>query len=200
MRTLVAAVALGVLACGYEPVDPPPTLPASAFAVPPSASAFAVPPSALAEFAGDRLDVASTSKAYRLLSDPGRDGFVRVANARIVTSTGIGIAGSRSPLADAFYSLLMDPQSKEAFVELAESTNPHAVLYGIAGLSLVDQSLATRYVRRWMGSREAVETMSGCVSSASSLSRLLHFDAAGHPVVWDEYWPSSLARPSRPDA
>lgn len=193
MRTLLASLALVLAGCGYQPVDPPPGMALSVSPPPPGK-----PPSALAEFVGDQFGVVTTSKIYSSLSQPGKGAFLRLANARIVTSVGIGISGSRSPLSDAFYELLQDPRAREAFGELAQSDNPHAVLYGIAGLMLTDPPAANRFVRRWMGSRAPVETMSGCVGSSSSLDELLSFDPAGNPVVWNEYWAPSLARPSRP--
>lgn len=107
MRLFFTAIMLGFLACGYEPVEPPPSLtPAD---LPPS-------PSSLAEFAGDTLGVARTSRVVPLLSEAGSKSYVQLANARIVTSAQIALSAYLSPHALAFRQLLQEKNSRAAFL------------------------------------------------------------------------------------
>jgi hypothetical protein len=183
---LLAIPASSPIGCGYEQVEPPKDVPIFGAAATPA-------PSLPVEYFADDFALATQSKVFPELSRAAQLGLVRLSSARVVTSAAIGAGGTLSPHAEAFRALLAEARARDAFSELVALSNPHAQLYGLAGLTILDNPAAARWARRLMGNTEEVATMRGCVGGSEGFGRMVSFSEAGKPLVWSASWPKELA-------
>lgn len=179
--TLVALLAWA--ACAYEPIEPPPGLEPSE----------AAPSLFNLEYQGDRAGVRSRSKVLRLLSSPGREGLLRLANAEVFAWSHAGIGGDVSPHALAFRAVLREPRSRDAFLELVESARPEARLYGLAGLYLVDPAAFRVLAALFREFPAQAMVLVGCTGGRQDLASVIGTGAEGSPQLWNGSWSRDLA-------
>ena len=195
LRVLAVLVLVASASCGYEPVQPPPNLRTDLDPPPPPG-----PPPADPSFLEDVYRLAETSTVYSRLGPAGKEALVRLSCAKAITTRGIGAGGTLSPHAEAFRFLLREPAARDAFAELSELPNPHAQVYGLAGLGLTDQRSFSRRFRALAGSPAELVTLRGCIVGAAIVREVLQYSSKGDPIVWFEEWVNDLAGTPRPDA
>src|SRR5262249_47423043 len=87
---------------------------------------------------------------------------LRLGNATVFTSGGIGPKGARSPFANAFRLLLAEPLADQVFLELIASRGVVQQLYGLAGIRSVAPGRFASVESSFRGRIDTVPVLDGC--------------------------------------
>lgn len=106
-----------------------------------------------------------------------RPAYRVLASAWVFKSSAVGYSGRTPPEVDALRILVEDPRGAAALRELLVRARwTPGRLYALCGLFYVDPDTFRTEVDRWRGSREVVETLTGCCGGRARVGDLIESD------------------------
>lgn len=108
------------------------------------------------------------SHAFILAAD--KVGVKELSQTTLFAFGGIGIAGIVSPGEVAFRNVLDSGSAVADFREILKTGSPQGQCYALVGLRIKDRPAFDEEVKRFLSSKQQVQTGAGCILSAQPMS------------------------------